>query len=105
MKTYTVSVTDEVDASIRDAFRYIYERSPQNARAWLRGLYEEAVDTLETMPERCPLIREHEPFDVEVRNLIYHSHRIIFTVNDEASVVEVHAFRHAAQDDSSPEAS
>lgn len=104
MKTYAVNITDEVDASIRDAFRYIYERSPQNARLWLRGLYE-AVDTLETMPERCPLIREHEAFDVEVRNLIYHSHRIIFTVNDEASVVEVHAFRHAAQDDISPDGS
>ena len=101
MKTYTVNITDEVDASIRRSFSYIYERSPQNAINWLRGLYQ-AIDTLETMPERCPLIREHEAFEAEVRNLVYHSHRIIFTVNDEASIVEVHAFRHGAQDDITP---
>ena len=62
MKTYTVNITDEVDASIRRSFSYISERSPQNAINWLRGLYQ-AIDTLETMPERCPLIREHEVFE------------------------------------------
>ncbi len=101
MKTYTVNITDEVDASIRHAFFYIYERSPQNAINWLRGLYQ-AIDTLENMPERCPLIREHDAFEAQVRNLIYRSHRIIFTINDEASIVEVHAFRHGAQDDIPP---
>ena len=104
MKEYTVNITDEVDASIRHAFFYIFEHSPQNAVTWLRGLYQ-AIDTLERMPERCPFIREHGAFDAEVRNLIYHSHRIIFTVNDDASTVEVHAFRHAAQDDIPPEQS
>jgi plasmid stabilization system protein ParE len=101
MKTYTVNITDEVDAGIRDAFFYIHEQSPQNAKAWLQGLYE-AIGTLEKMPERCPCIREQGAFDEQVRNLIYHSHRIIFTVNEDASIVEVHAFRHAAQDDIPP---
>ena len=49
MKTYTVNITDEVDASIRHAFFYIYERSPKNAINWLRGLYQ-AIDTLEDIP-------------------------------------------------------
>lgn len=102
MKTYTVNVTDEVVADIRHAFNYIYERSPQNAIAWIRDLYK-SIDTLETMPERCPLIREHEAFDDEIRNLIFHSHRIIFSVNEAASTVEVHTFRHAARDDIEPE--
>lgn len=101
MKTYTVNITDEVDASIRDAFFYIREQSPQNAKAWLQGLYE-AIDTLEKMPERCSCIREQDAFEQEVRNLIYHSHRIIFTVNEDASIVQVHAFRHGAQDDIPP---
>jgi plasmid stabilization system protein ParE len=102
MKTYTVNVTDEVVADIRHAFFYIYERSPQNASTWIRNLYK-AIDTLESMPERCPIIREHEAFDEELRNLIFQSHRIIFTINDENSTVQVHAFRHAAQDDMRPE--
>ena len=86
MKNYTVNITDEVDAEIRKAFFYIFERSEPNAITWLRGLYQ-AIDTLETMPERCPLIRESDAFEREVHNLLFHSHRIIFTVNDEASVV------------------
>ena len=101
MKRYAVNITDEVDASIRRSFSYIYDHSSQNAINWLRGLYQ-AIDTLETMPKRCALIREHEAFEAEVRNLVYHSHRIIFTVNDEASIVEVHAFQHGAQDDITP---
>ena len=101
MKPYTVDVTDEVVADIQSAFEYIHERSPQNAINWLRELYI-AIDTLETMPERCPRIRESEAFEEEVRNLLFHSHRIIFTVNEETSIVEVHAFRHAAQDELPP---
>lgn len=98
MKTYVVNVTDEVIADIRDAFHYIHQRSPQNAITWLQGLYD-AIDSLETMPDRCPVIREQQAFDEELRNLVFHSHRIIFTINDADSVVEVHAFRHAARDD------
>ena len=98
MKKYTVNITDEVEEEIRNAFLYIHERSPDNAVKWFRGLYR-AIDTLETMPERCPFIREKDAFKVEVRNLLYHSHRIIFTVNVADSIVEVHAFRHGAQDD------
>lgn len=101
MKNYAVNVTDEVVVDIRKAFYYIHERSPQNAIKWLRELYK-AIDTLETMPERCPIVREHEVFNDEVRNLIFHSHRVIFTVNDNTSIVEVHAFRHGAQDEMRP---
>mgnify|MGYP002637737627 CR=1 FL=1 len=104
MKTYTVNITDEVNACIRDAFFYIHERSPQNAKAWLKGLYE-AIGALEKMPDRCSFIREQDAFEKQVRNLIYHSHRIIFTVNEDASTVEVHAFRHGAQDDIPPKQS
>jgi toxin ParE1/3/4 len=104
MKPYIVNITEEVDVSIRDAFAYIHERSPQNAKTWLRELYK-AIDSLESMPERCPLIRENDAFEgTDVRNLIHYSHRFIFTVNDDTSIVEVHAFRHGAQNDLLPEA-
>jgi plasmid stabilization system protein ParE len=98
MKRYSVEITTEVESSIRHAFYYIHERSPTNALNWLAGLYR-AIDTLETMPGRCALIREQEAFDEEVRELIHHSHRIIFTVDEEEAVVRVHTFRHTAQDD------
>ncbi|MFO0911575.1 MAG: type II toxin-antitoxin system RelE/ParE family toxin [Pirellulales bacterium] len=98
MNRFTVQITTEVELSIRDAFYYIQQRSPSNALKWLVGLYQ-AINTLETMPNRCALIREQDAFDEEVRELLYHSHRIIFTVDEGASEVSVHAFRHSAQDD------
>jgi plasmid stabilization system protein ParE len=98
MKRYTVNITADVESSIRQAFSYIHERSPQNASHWLGGLYR-AIDTLETMPARCSLIREHDAFEEQVRELLYHSHRIIFTIDEENALVQVHAFRHSAQDE------
>lgn len=101
MKIYLVNITDEVEASIRDAFFFINEQSPQNAKEWLTGLYQ-AVGTLETFPERCPTIRENDAFEMEVRNLVFQSFRILFTVNEDTATVEVHAFRHGAQRDIAP---
>ena len=102
MKAYTVNITDEVAADIENAFDYIHEQSPQNAVKWLRELYK-AIDTLEKMPDRCPLIREHDAFEEQVRNLLFYSHRIIFTINEGTETVQVHAFRHAAQDEIRPD--
>jgi plasmid stabilization system protein ParE len=98
MKRYSVQITADVESSIRGAFHYIHERSPQNAAQWLLGLYR-AIDTLETMPSRCSLIREQEAFEEEVRELLYHSHRIIFTIDEPLAEIRVHAFRHTSQDD------
>lgn len=98
MKRYSVEITSEVESSIRSAFYYIHERSPTNALNWLAGLYR-TIDTLETMPSRCAMIREKEAFDEEVRELLYYSHRIIFSVEEAKALVSVHAFRHSAQDD------
>jgi len=44
------------------AFHYIEERSRENVAKWLPGLYH-WIDTLETMPGRCPLARENEYFE------------------------------------------
>ena len=36
------------------AFRWIAERAPESAGKWFDGL-EAAIQTLDTLPERCPL--------------------------------------------------
>lgn len=98
MQRYDVDIAPAAAEQIREAFFYIYQRSPQNAKNWLRKLYLK-IDTLETMPQRCGLIRENNAFEEDVRELLHYSHRIIFTVDDDQSLVKVHAVRHAAQDD------
>lgn len=82
---------------IAGAFYHIQERSPQNARNWLKKLYDQ-LDTLETMPERFGVIQENDAFDVELREMLHFSHRVIFTVDHDRQVVRIVAVRHGAQD-------
>jgi plasmid stabilization system protein ParE len=95
-KLYGVIVTPEAETGIVEAFQYILERSPLNAEKWLRALYEK-IDSLELMPERCPLAREHEYFEDTLRHLVFKSHRIIFRVNEAKRLVQVLYVRHAKQ--------
>lgn len=91
--SYTVNVTPEAQAGIRESFRYILARSPLNAERWLRGLYK-TIDTLEQFPERCARARESDYLDEELRQLLYKSHRIIFRVDKESATVSVLFVRH-----------
>ena len=50
-----------------------------NAARWLQALYRE-IDTLERFPERCAFAREREYLDEDLRQLVFKSHRIVFTV-------------------------
>lgn len=66
-----------------------------NAERWLQSLYD-AFDSLETRPQRCPLAREHGLIeDDELRQLVYKSYRLIFTIR--GAKVHVLEVRHAAR--------
>lgn len=70
--------------------------SPESARRWYEGL-EAAIASLESMPAACGYARESEAFPgVELRQLIYGSHRLIFEIRKR----EVHILRvrHAARE-------
>ncbi len=75
---------------------YIVEQSsPAIALVWYEGL-EAAVASLEDLPARCGYAREHNAFpEVELRQLIYKSHRLIFIIREN----EVHILhvRHIAR--------
>jgi len=91
---YTVFVTPEAEANINEAYGYIAQRSPANAVKWLRGLYDQ-IDSLERFPRRCGEAREQAYFVEELRQLVYKSHRIIFTIEDTTREVRVVYVRHA----------
>lgn len=93
---YRVIVTPEAQAGIREAFEYIHERAPLNAVRWLRALYRQ-VDTLERFPRRCPRARECEYLEEELRQLLFHSHRIVFRVDIPLKTVYMLHVRHAKQ--------
>lgn len=93
MRTYRVLVTPIAEASIIDAFGYIETHSPLDAARWLQELHH-AVATLERHPERCPPAPESRYFPDRLRHLLFRSHRIVFRIEDEATVVRVLYVRH-----------
>lgn len=76
-------------------------RSQLQAIRWLDG-FERELARLAHNPERCPIARENDQFEFEVRELRYGlsrrpTHRAVFEIRlDE---VIVHSIRHLAQRD------
>lgn len=69
------------------------------ADAWFEGLTL-AINSLETLPARCPIAPESKELDREVRQLIYKkskgsSYRILFGIS--GSQVYIYRIRHTAQ--------
>lgn len=92
---FAVLIQPPAEADAEAAYLYLQEHAPLAAEAWLDGLLA-ALETLSSMPERCPRAPENDAFEEEIRQLLYRSHRVLFTVRD----AEVHILhiRHAAQD-------
>src|SRR5215471_13664404 len=56
---------------------------------------EDAIASLSTLPERCPLAPENARFPFEVRQLLYgrkpHRYRILFTIDSDVVIVASHS--------------
>lgn len=91
---YRVVIATEAQANIASAYDYIAEDSVEAAAKWVRGLYQR-IETLENLPRKCAAAREQAYSDVELRQLIYKSHRVIFTVIDRPPTVTVVYIRHS----------
>jgi toxin ParE1/3/4 len=83
---YRVKITPTAEKDIEDIWFYIAEDSPENATAFILAL-EEQIGTLESLPERCPLIPENEILNREYRHLIHGSYRTIFRVDGRIAYV------------------
>ena len=88
-------------AALADAEEYVsfirdQKLEPLAAARWYDRLTE-AILSLDTMPRRCPVILEQNSFKVELRNHYYHSHRIIFHIDEEVRTVHVLRIYHGAR--------
>lgn len=77
---YCVNITPTAEQDIEDIWSYIAEESPENATAFILAL-EEQIGTLQSLPERCPLIPENELLNRGYRHLIHGSYRTILRVD------------------------
>ena len=92
---------DITDLALEDAAEYTgfirdANKEPEAAERWLHGLVRQIL-SLEDQPDRCALIPERHSFGVEIRHLIYFSHRIIFTVDHGRKVVMVYRVYHGSR--------
>lgn len=94
---YEVILRPGAKLDVLNIFEYLLSQASLDvAERWL-GAFDEALRSLEVMPLRCGLAREHGQFsgrDLRQRNFL--SHRMVFLVKEG----RVHVLRvlHAAQD-------
>ncbi|MBS1701516.1 MAG: type II toxin-antitoxin system RelE/ParE family toxin [Armatimonadetes bacterium] len=86
----------EADAIDYATYILMTSRSPESARKWLDGLYDE-IKSLAKMPNRFPIIPESDELGSEYRSLLYHSHRVIYAVQEADSLVIVLRVYHSAR--------
>ena len=75
--TYKVEITRAAEGDVEEIWTYIADDSPENATAFIIRL-EEQIDTLEQLPERCPLIPENEQLGTSYRHLLHGAYRTVF---------------------------
>ena len=95
---FQVDITETALTDAEEYVRFIRRNGsdPNAADRWFRGLGE-AINSLGELPERCPMIPEQEDFSLELRHLIYYSHRIIFRVQQDANRVIVYRVYHGSR--------
>ena len=92
---YRIEIDTIAQGEIQDAAAYIARDSPIAAETWMDGLLEAILD-LQDMPFAHAAAREDPNPKHGSRQRLYHSHRIIYTVEDD--VIHILRVRHAAQE-------
>ena len=98
---YEVILTERAANQLGEACAWYIENAPHVANDWYNGLLE-ALNLLETNPERFSLARENDAFPIEIRQLLYGSgrkktHRAVFSVHEDRVVIR--SIRHFARRD------
>ncbi len=101
---YRVRVSPSALADAESAYRWLKEQaSEKQATQWYNGLAD-AINSLETLPLRCPLAPESERLEIAIRQLLYGkrsaAYRILFSIARENAedVVRVYRIWHGARD-------
>lgn len=93
--TYRIRVSPTALQEAESIYTWIAKEYPDNAAIWFNGLFE-VIESLETMPFRCPLAPEAEVLGEEIRHFIYRrNYRILYKIVED--VVQIFHIRHAAQ--------
>jgi len=78
-KKIKVDITRTAEADVAEICEYIAQDKPEAAIAFVMRL-EEQIGTLESCPERCPLVPENELLGTAYRHLLYGNYRTVFKI-------------------------
>jgi plasmid stabilization system protein ParE len=101
---YKLIIQPQAIADLDEAYRWIAERSPENAARWFNRFLER-LQTLKRFPDRCDVAPESKEIGQVIRQLLYGRrggvYRAMFVVRGQ----EVHVLhiRHAARHTMTPE--
>lgn len=76
---FHVRITRAAEKDLDEVWSFISQESEEEAERFI-GQLEEQVATLETFPERCPLIPENETLGTHYRHLLYGNYRSVFRI-------------------------
>ena len=94
MKQYAIIILPNAEQDIEDAYLYIKKDSLINALNWYQEIYRK-IQSLSSLPSRCPLAPENDFFEDEIRHLTILNYRILYTTTED-TVYILHA-RHGHQ--------
>ena len=80
-KRYKVNLTQLAQKDLEQIYYYIAADNINNATNFVLEL-EKNIYSLESFPERQPLIAENEFFATDYRHLIYKKYRIIYRISE-----------------------
>ena len=95
---FQIDITEPALADAAEYVRFIRDDNsePAAAEQWFRGLVQ-TIYSLENHPERCTLIPERKRFPRDIRQLIYFSHRIVFSVDHQEKKVVIYRVYHGSR--------
>lgn len=95
---FLVEVTDKALTDAEEYFKHLLANSndAETANVWARGL-DNTFASLESMPERCARVREPEFANLQLRQILYHSHRIVFDIRKRDRIVRVLRIYHSSR--------
>lgn len=93
-----VEATAIADAKEYASFIKDTHQNPVAAARWLNDL-ESAISGLSELPRRFRVIDEQAHFDLELRQFLHYSHRVIFHVSEATGTVHVLRVYHANRDE------
>lgn len=99
MQEYTLVFAPQAQEDLENAVAWLSGKAPGKVSEWIACLKEE-VDTLKTMPERCPLAPENGLWgNEELRQLLFlrypSKYRVIFTIHK--NTVRILNIRHGSR--------